>query len=904
MADFIDCKYEENLVFRLEQISQEFISTPIDDTTEENIILLNYNTKILNRKLRNFRILRSELVKSNKITPALKRKIRDQFVPEGIFEIYDNADISSVKALIDFTRLNSDFFRKKFPNENRLIEIVSELDPIAFKTFSSEFPNIDTRLQSGPISPAEVNSLIRENNLDPNRFASQLQSNRKGIFNLLEQFLSALGIGISIMGSFCALVEDVFALSRGQRDLSGNSATFLNNFKNVLGLINPSAAQVISQIEELIFLIQSAQQNSINIATNLQNAFGILAAAFGIAINFVDIFEKAKGETEDTGSIDVNWDFIAIRDAISANNTLFLEIVDKTNKPLGDINQDGIVNNNDATSLQTYIDNTSTQSVTEYINNIMIPFLNANSKTYSQFIDFPSAKEPGSSMGDLLGDFSSVAEKFGAGAGSGDFGLGNIIQIITLGTGIISSIQALVSGSRPVNIQGLFQQLDQIVELASAANKNIANDFQEFSKDYQETVEDALKEAEDNSVDNPARTAEISQKNQESLKENYTKALEATGESSKTLGPRLIETVNKIRNGIRQLAAVGVLENLDQQLSQVIDQSSSQLKSRIGLFTTESLNNGYHFNMGSSYSKMSDQISLAQNAASAETTDSMKKSVNGMIAQSSEKFRQKNKEEVEFVALRFCKLAGEIERLYKNVTQPLEQMTGSFNSINPSLSAAGNETTLRAIRAGAIRYDTQTRLQAIQQSGGINATITSPYINNAGERSIVPEQGTIPRSSSPLMSSDYAGLPTYNEVFGRTWQGLIRYEPGDRSQASNAGNLAGGWDGLERDTLAKFVKLARRWGSLLRVASARRPRNDRGFHQAGKALDIYLPHNQHVRFLNMAFEEEFRGFGTYGAEVGGPFVHIDTRGANRSWTGSGGRFNYYNLRGPSGAKIG
>ncbi len=904
MANLIDCNFEKNLVFKLEKISQEFLSTPEGDLTQENIDLLNENTKILNQELKTFRNLNLERIKSNRITFSLKRKIRDQFVPKNLFETYDNTNIISVQNLIDFTKINSDFFRDTLSTENRIFDEISKLEPSEFRTFAAEFPSIEIRLRSGPISSAEVNSLILENGLDPTLFASQVRSNRKSIFNLLERFLSALGIGIGIMGSFCALVEDVFALSRGQRDLTANSAAFLGNFQNVLGLINPNAAEILGQVQQLISLVQTAQQGSVEIATNLQNAFSILASAFGIAINFVDILAKSKGEIDETGSIEVNWNFEAIKDAITLADPLFLAIVDETNKPLGDINQDGIMDGNDAIALQTYITNSASQQITSYVDDILVPFLNSNSQTYAQFIDFPSAQEPDSNVDSLLGDFSSVAGKFGAAAGSGDFGLGNIIQIITLASNLISSIQALTSGSRPVNIQGLFQQLDQVIELGFAANKNIENDFRELSKDYQETVEDALKEAEENSVDNPAKTAEISQKNQESLKENYTKALEASAESSKNLGPRLIETVNAIRNGISQLAAVGVLENLNQQLSSVIDQSSSQLESRISLFTTSSIDNGYHFNMGSSYGKMSSQIATAQTATRKETTDSMKNSVQGMIAQSSEKYRQKNKEEVEFVALRFCKLAGEIERMYRGITQPIEQITGSFKEINPSLSAVGNETTLRAIRAGAIRYDTQTRLQAMQQSGEIQSTITSPYINDAGERSIVPNQLTNSYRSSPLSSSDYAGLPSYNDVFGRTWQGLIRYEPGPRSQTSNAGNLAGGWDGLERETLAKFVRLARRWGSLLRVASARRPRNDRGFHQAGKALDIYLPHNQHVRFLNMAFEEEFRGFGTYGEQAGGPFVHIDTRGDTRSWTGSGGRFNYYNLRGPNGAKIG
>ncbi len=862
MADLVDCNFEDDLVFRLEKISQDFLSIPVSEFSQEEIDLLNENTRLLNEELRNFR--------NHSITPTLKRKIRETF-----------------------------------PNEERIFDGTSGIDPTVFRTFASEFPSIEIRLRSGPISSAEVNSLIQENGFDPNKFGSDLKTNRRGIFGLLERLLSSLGIGIGIMGSFCALVEDVFALARGQRDLTGNSAAFLGNFQNVLGLVNPNAGEIVGQVQELISLATSAQEGSVGIASDLQGAFGTLSSAFGITMKFVDILAKVKGETDETGGIEVEWNFEEIRDAITAADPLFLVVLDQTGKPLGDINQDGVMDGNDAIALQTYIDDAATQAVNDYVNNILVPFLNANAQTYSQFADFPSAQEPGSSVGDLLGEFSSVAGKFGAAAGSGDFGLGNIIQIITLASSITSSIQALAGGSRPVNIQGLFQQLDQVLDLGEAAKKGIEADFQDLSKDYQETVEDALKEAEENSVDDPGKTAEISEKNQESLKDNYTKALETSAEASKNLGPRLTEAVNKIRNGVRQLAAVGVLESLDQQLESVIDQSAAQLNARVNSFSPTSLDNGFHFNMGSAYSKMSGEVSSAKIAASDDVTEVMKTSVKGMIAQASEKYRQKNKEEVEFVALRFCKLAGEIERIYKEVTKPLEQMTNEFKGINSDLSAAGNETTLGAVRAGAIRYDTQTRLRAIQQSGEISPTIAAPHINAAGQRTIAPGDG-ISVGSLPPLPADYQ-FPTFEEALRGTRE--IKYAaltPGSARQATGAaGFTVKPYGGVDEESMRKLLALARAWGRQILISSAyRSPAANGGvggakqsLHMVGKAFDCSGISNraEQIRFMNFAYQAGFTGFGSYNS-----FVHIDTRGANVSF----GNFRYYNLPGPNGGKTG
>jgi hypothetical protein len=909
MTNLIDCKYEENLVSRLEQISTELNTLAPTDISEDDIAILNFNTKLLNDELKKFRRLQNDLSKSKQITPTVKRKFKEQFVPKSIAKEFIQARIETAQDLTRYVITNSDEFRgSNVSSEDRILEALREIDPNEFRTFGSEFPSIELRLRSGPISSSEVGGLIRENGFDPRLFGSRLQQNRRGIFNLLERFLSALGIGIGIMGSFCALVENVYALSKGQRDISGNPAEFLQNFQNVLGLINPSAGEVIGQVQELIQLFQEAQSNTLNVANNLQGAIGLLASAFGIAMNFVNILDKITGNTDQSGSISVEWNLENIRDAISANDSRFLVIVPETDKPLGDINQDGTVTGDDAIALQTYIDGIPFTAVADYVDNIFIPFLNQNANTYSEFVDFPTAGDPNSNIGDLIDSFSSVAGKFGAGAGSGDFGLANIIQAISLAAGIISSIQSLVSGSKPVNIQGLFQQLDQVIELAGAAREGLFADFNAFSDDYKEETEKALEEAEDNAVDNSEKTAEISEKNQEALEENYTEALESTAEASKNLGSRVTEVVGRIRNGIRQLAAVGVLDQTADQLLSVIDQSAGQLQSKVRMFSPQSIDNGFHFNMGSSYAKMAGQIASAENAASDNTTEAMKDSVKGMIAQSSEKFQTKSKEEVEFVALRFCKLAGEIERMYKEVTAPIESTIREFQGIDRSLSGVGNETTLRAVRAGAIRYDTQTRLVAMQQAGTIDATITSPFVNAAGVRSITPGEGMKPSGFGagpiPARPISYSNLPNYDDV--SSGRGPIVYR-GDRR----------GWrnDLLAfQDTLARLVELSRRWGQPITVtpngAYEWRPncdvspqpctrRSSGSFHRSGCAFDCSISGRANqLRFANLAYDLDFKGIGSYSS-----FIHIDTRGAEVS-TWATANFNYYALPGPNGGKIG
>ena len=905
MIDYDNCNYEESLVIKLEAASRDFFEfTPEDEG--ESLRILGENTEALNEELTNYRKLKADLVNSAPIGEIAKRRIRDAYVPPELREQFDISSIVTAKDLVNFVNLNQAFFRTTFQTEENVIETVTSLDPLSFQPFAAEYPSIAIRLGSGQISSAEVDGLIKENGLDPKLFVAQTKTKRKNIFDLLNSFLAKLGIGAGIMGSFCALVDDVFALAKGVRDLTGNSSQFLGNFTNVLGLVNPKAGEILGSVQQLISLATSAQQASANIGSSLQSAFGALAGPLGIAMQFADVLQAGAGNTSQPTGVIVDWNLPIVSAAILADGAKFTVIIPSTGKPLGDINQDGIMDFNDSTALDAYIANTATPEVRSYVDGVLIPYLNKNAAAFSEYTNIPSASQPGSSMSSVLGNLSTVAGAIGAGPGSGDFGISKIIETITTATSIASAMQSLISGSKPVNIQSLFGQLDTIIQLGQQATEGMFKDFNKTTADYKKTAEDTLKEAENLAVTDKAKAAEISTKNQESLKNNVTPALETSAENSKNLGSRLIGSVNKIRDGIRQLAAVGVLENLDQQLSSVIDQSAAQLKSRIALFSPASIGNGFNINMLSSFGKMAGMIGQASNAASADTTAAMKASATGMIAQSSEKFRQKNKEEVEFVALRLCKLAGEIERMYKDVTAPIEGMTNSFASTDKSLSAVGYPITLRAIEAGALRLDTQARIAAMQQSGTIAANQSSPFITAAGVRTNVPPQGTYPTGVVPPLPDDYE-FPSYEDALAG--KGGVLYAPGTDSKLSGpAGFIVKPYGGIHPTAMRNLYALARSWGRTITVVSAyRNPlANDKAGgvkdsqHLAGTAFDCDInTYQEQVIFANLAYLAGFKGIGSYLGR--NTFVHIDL-GPQRDWAQGG--FQYYSLSGPPGAKIG
>lgn len=908
MPDFIDCKYEENFINRLEQITEELNFLPLGDQSEEDTIILSFNTRILNRKLVNYRQIQNSIAKVKRVLPTTKQKFAERFIPNRqLSRDFLQARINTADDLIRFVNENRlSFFDNQInTSEDAILEKLRDISPTTFNTFGAEFPNISTRIQSGQqLSSAEVRAFINQNGFDPRSFANNVENNTLGILNLLEGFLSSFGIGLGIMGSVCSLLNDIFSTVKSQRDISGPASDFMQNYQNVLGLINPDVAEVIGDVQGLISLMQQAQENSIDIISNFQQAFSLLASAFGIIMQFKDILDAVTGDDQTAeSSLSVDWNFELIRDAIDANDTRFQTIIQRTNKPLGDINQDGVMNTNDADALQTYIDSTATNEVKSYINTIFVPHLNANTSTFSDFINFPSAQQPDSGLADIADKFSSVVDTLGAGPGSGDFGLSKILEIISIASGLISSIQGLVGGSRPVNIQSIFEQLDQIVDLGTGAVEDIFADFAEQADEYREIVEDALEEAEEIAVENKPKAKEISDNHKESLEEPYTEALETSAEAPKLLQTALIDHVRAIKNGIRGIAAVGVLDQLAEQLMTVVDQSAAKLKSKAEMFSPESLDNGYHFNIQSSYAKMAGLIATAKNTASDDVTEEMKDSLKGMIAQSSEKFRQKNKEEVEYVALRFCKMAGEIERVYDEVTAPIEAMINNFQATNRLLAGIGNDVTLRAVLAGAIRYDTQTRLAAMQQAGTIDATIAAPFINAAGQRSIDPGEGTQSTGLLPPLPADYE-FPTYEEAL-RGARG-VRYQPGEQSSRMGPrGFLTGKAGGVDEESLRRLYNLARSWGREIVVISAHRNaevNRDAGGvansnHIIGTAFDITMPTSinirERVRFCNFAYNAKLQGIIVYSWGI---HIAKSTEGQDELTIGRGGDFNYFHSR--------
>jgi len=493
-----------------------------------------------------------------------------------------------------------------------------------------------------------------------------------------------------------------------------------------------------------------------------------------------------------------------------------------------------------------------------------------------------------------------------SGSFDSDFGFVEAAQLASVINNLLSYIQSIKDVGKEtscpiskVSIESMTSQLTQLSILTSQLNVKMYEDYANASNIFDELAGGLYAEAESVSVSNPSRTQEISNSIKQAMEGTLSSTFATLGEASKGFGITLETDLNAMREIVRGFAAVGVLRNLDREMSSVIDGASSQLKSKIFFFATDILSNNFNFNMGPIQRKNAGLVASAQKAASDETANQMKDVVRGQIAIAIAKYRDPQIEEVDFVVLRFGNLVREIERLFDLSIKPLESVHTQFRDTNVVLSAAGNGTTLTAIGSGATRFDTQARLEASRLSGSLPATTARGGVANL-------PQGTVPYvgyGPTPNIPTGYT-FPSYQDAVAG--KGGIKYSPGPSSSLSGPAGFTpmsiGG--GVDVESMYMLYLLATRWGQTIVINSAyRSPRANRSaggkpgsLHLAGKAFDCSVSgRSNQIRFMNLAYQVGFRGFGSYGT-----FVHVDTRGSRGDW----GNFQYYSLSGTAGTKGG
>jgi uncharacterized protein YoxC len=911
---------DNNYIFQeLQEISSTLLAEQTsfnDEAFNRRMNLLSVAAKQLNKEIDSYRGIKNNIC----LNTAIDQNIRDRFlslIPKERRQLLKDANPRTIRELFLFFEVNRAFFQDIFRTQEEVIAVARVVYPNISPSFADEFPALADRInRNGRITVTELSQFVEREGINIESLGSQLDANSRNIMNLFNQFVSGLGSAAQVMGDFCSLTENFFSLVQGQRDILDGAQSLAGDLNRIAQNLPSFIGEITERAQSILGLIQNIRNLSQGMQVNMQEAISLLGQALGIIMSF---FPDSSGAP--SGKFEITWNLEKIRDDLDAANTVFEVVISATNKPLGDINQDGSITQEDVDLFTDYIDgaNTITDSTTSYIEDTMFTYMIDNIEVFAEYAEFPSGSSSGS-FAQTVSDFKQAFDFLAgiAGGGGGDFGQNIINQMLSQVSGMISEIQQLIGvaqsisqlvSNQRVEIGSVLNTLQQLQGSSIQAISSIFNDFNEIQTRFRTTVERSLGEAEAVSVSNPTRTREVSESNVEAHSQNVSAATRNLGQIMNELGPQLNSGLNTIRGLMENLAATGILENTASQLRGVVGQSINQLQSRISTLEVERLSNQYDFNMTPVFARFATEVARAREATTDDARRNMEGIVDGHVALAAERYRNLNRRDVDFVASRFCQFAGEIERVYRDITRPAEQMIQqNADSLSELRSAESDTTTQRAIAAGAIRLPREARVSAAQRAGAsIPATVATPYVNpNTGRRTTVPPPGAAPSEGygpTPIVPTSYGNLPSFDDLKNnQVWNGLFRFGGGMNRSRNN-------WDPILRlpegvDMLRKFLNVANTWkvtgGPPLVIISAfrrgaRTPSGRVSEHSLGRALDVEMRGRiNQIRLMNIAYNAGFRGFGSY--TLYGGFVHIDTAG------GSWGTFRYYNLSGSNGNK--
>ena len=923
-CDFIERFYqkiEEAVDTDLRVISEiEFV--PIDQD------LINDITIKLNQKIKQEIKTRNDIISKKVIPTNIKRQFRDAHVDPSLFETYDRS-VVEMSDLFKFSKENN-----IFPDRRRVINAVDNIGHSFFVSFATTFPSISQRMENSDITASEVATMLRSTGLDPNTFSDRIVDSSSSVFNVLDRFLSSFGSGLSQLSSICGLIENVYALMGGQIDSLNNLIALGSDrrFQDLLSRIDPRLGMISNQISSIQSLLEGILDSSKTMEERMKKAFELIAAAQGILLQF---FNRSTGEK---GKIKIDWDLEAIKEAledvvneIEPNKSLFNRETED-GKLIADFDLDGSITMTDVDLFQVYIDyidaeeqgiefdeessilpslNISLEALIASIEDIFFSYMIENIDEYEDFVNIETQN---SNPKDSINLFNQVAGMFGnlSNPSEGDFGQAQLQQMLSLVSSLNSGVDglrgqlqaissALQSGSgfSMIDVQSLMQQIQQIRQLAQIATSRIFGDQTALMEQFRETTREALEEAEDVATTDPERTREISESRMEALREEIARVTALVGTANSELSGELLRQLQALETQLEGAAATGIIEHIDQQMQDRIRSAAQRLRSSAELFDIESLsNNGVFNNMQNAFARMARLLAAAREAGSERGAERTIAAARGVLTDQTDRTTDIRRPQAEFVALRFCRLANEIDRIFDSFLEPVQQMITQFTGATTAMGAASDEPLQGVFSAGGIRLNREARIAAARAAGtSIPATVARPHIDpGTGARTTVPPGGTIPSGLDTIPPAAFNGLPRYDDVFGKTWQGLIRYSPGPISR--RAGRR--GWDGLRPDMLSRLVSLAREWVGAgnppLTINSALRL-GSRGYHPRGMAVDVSMPSpRSQLLFANLAYRAGFRGIGSYRT-----FIHIDT-GPQRSWAGGNtsrfGYFDYVNNRFP------
>jgi hypothetical protein len=328
----------------------------------------------------------------------------------------------------------------------------------------------------------------------------------------------------------------------------------------------------------------------------------------------------------------------------------------------------------------------------------------------------------------------------------------------------------------------------------------------------------------------------------------------------------ITDLVNKLKNFSLNFSLKALLNQLKSGITKVIDRVIEKVKGIVENFSIENVVSEVKTflteRIGSQFQKIKE---TALKFFDPENIKNFKNKIEALIDYAVGVFKNPTLEDIQFLLFRFCQFASQIENGINAIKNPLEDFTNSYKNTVRVLQANSSGNTVRAVSAGAIRYELPAR------DSGINTA-----------REIYTAAGDIP----PLGPNEFSEITPWNEGRGDSRIKFVGRWPSVLGRD--------GWEMVDMRARAMLMMVQKEFGRQLNVNSGyRSPEYNaslngsakNSYHMQGMAMDIsWSGINAETReeFVRIARSNGFRGIGRYGPSAGN-FVHIDI-GPERTWS--------------------
>ena len=367
--------------------------------------------------------------------------------------------------------------------------------------------------------------------------------------------------------------------------------------------------------------------------------------------------------------------------------------------------------------------------------------------------------------------------------------------------------------------------------------------------------------------------------------------------------------LQNIISEIQNFSVASLIENLKNQLKSVVDKIVQKVKSEIegivqsftGVFgDINELARKTAGAIGDKFRRLKKEVDKITEEGFVKY---LKTKIDGLIAGATSLFdlTTMDIEEIQFLILRFCALAGNIEKFFQDKLNPLKTLQGNLSSSYYSLLRAGSLPRAAVILAGGRRLTQEERLAGYRSASGILAPERQNPVNlipgqGGAGRVLNPEHVVGSPSISPAgrrnararvlsyTPEELSQIPSFEQV--QKGHNGLKFVPGSttRSQLQARGMpLSASWDNVQTLEIVMLLRLYKQWGKMITINSAFRPGAvngvDNSLHMSGQAFDIALSSSEVNEFSRIA---KSVGFGPTRYYPADNFIHIDSAN-DRSW---------------------